>query len=86
MSGNQEPKEVEITAQAYEQGVDALNDLVLEAMREAHAKSVEVRAGGAGDGDGCKSLGRQAARRSPAGRPWNSMLAQRRCVLWSWLL
>ncbi|PSC76287.1 Nucleoid-associated chloroplastic [Micractinium conductrix] len=41
MSGNQEPRSVEITQEAYEQGVDKLNQLVAEAMRDAHGKSVE---------------------------------------------
>ncbi|KAL4448896.1 hypothetical protein ABPG77_007613 [Micractinium sp. CCAP 211/92] len=41
MSGNQEPRSVDITQEAYDQGVDRLNELVGEAMRDAHAKSVE---------------------------------------------
>ncbi|KAL3162877.1 hypothetical protein ABBQ32_009327 [Trebouxia sp. C0010 RCD-2024] len=41
MSGNQEPKSVEITETAMEQGSDKLSDLVTEAMRDAHSKSVE---------------------------------------------
>ncbi|PRW32988.1 Nucleoid-associated chloroplastic [Chlorella sorokiniana] len=46
MSGNQEPRGVDITQEAYAQeayaqGVEKLNQLVEEAMREAHAKSVE---------------------------------------------
>ncbi|KAI7835425.1 hypothetical protein COHA_010672 [Chlorella ohadii] len=41
MSGNQEPRGVDITQEAYAQGVDKLNELVAEAMREAHAKSVD---------------------------------------------
>lgn len=41
MSGNQEPRSVEITQEAYDQGVEKLNVLVAEAMRDAHGKSVE---------------------------------------------
>ncbi|KAL0041610.1 hypothetical protein WJX79_009356 [Trebouxia sp. C0005] len=41
MSGNQEPKSVEITETAIEQGSDKLSALVTEAMRDAHSKSVE---------------------------------------------
>eukprot|EP00887_Chlorella_sp_A99_P007246 scaffold2.g7246.t1 len=41
MSGNQEPKSIEITEAAYSQGAERLNQLVTEAMRDAHAKSVE---------------------------------------------
>ncbi|EFN51287.1 hypothetical protein CHLNCDRAFT_28254 [Chlorella variabilis] len=41
MSGNQEPRTVEITQEAYDQGVEKLNQLVAEAMKEAHLKSVD---------------------------------------------
>ncbi len=40
MTGNQEPKSVDITEAAYSQGNEALSRLVTEAMRDAHAKSV----------------------------------------------
>lgn len=40
MSGNQEPKSVDITDAAYDQGAEKLNKLVEEAMKDAHAKSV----------------------------------------------
>jgi DNA-binding YbaB/EbfC family protein len=40
MSGNQEPKSVEITQEAYTQGPERLSVLVTEAMRDAHARSV----------------------------------------------
>jgi nucleoid-associated protein EbfC len=40
MSGNQEPKSVDITQEAYDQGVEKLGQLVEEAMKDAHAKSV----------------------------------------------
>lgn len=40
MSGNQEPKSVEITDEAYSQGAARLGELVTEAMKESHAKSV----------------------------------------------
>ena len=43
MSGNQEPRSVDITQEALDQGVERLNQLVVEAMRESHGKSVEVR-------------------------------------------
>ncbi|KAI3430484.1 hypothetical protein D9Q98_005079 [Chlorella vulgaris] len=41
MTGNQEPRSVEITQEAYDQGVEKLNVLVQEAMKEAHGKSVD---------------------------------------------
>jgi DNA-binding YbaB/EbfC family protein len=41
MSGNQEPKSVDITEAAYELGNEKLSALVTEAMKDAHAKSVE---------------------------------------------
>ncbi|CAL5219953.1 g1885 [Coccomyxa viridis] len=41
MSGNQEPKSVDITTAAYEgNDAEALSGLVTEAMRDAHTKSV----------------------------------------------
>lgn len=40
MSGNQEPRSIDITAEAYAQGQEKLNQLVLEAMKDSHAKSV----------------------------------------------
>jgi DNA-binding YbaB/EbfC family protein len=42
MSGNQEPKGVDITEEAYKMGNDKLNALVTEAMKDAHAKSVSL--------------------------------------------
>jgi nucleoid-associated protein EbfC len=41
MSGNQEPKDVDITEEAYKMGNEKLNTLVLEAMKDAHSRSVE---------------------------------------------
>ena len=79
---------MEITQQAYEQGVDALNDLVIEAMREAHAKSVEVGlgAGGAG-GVGERQAGAEG--RQPGGEPGppgctTQPCRRARCVLRMW--
>lgn len=40
MSGNQEPKSVDITQAAYDQGLERLNVLIAEAMKDAHSKSV----------------------------------------------
>lgn len=40
MTGNQEPKSVDITEAAYSQGNEKLSALVTEAMKDAHAKSV----------------------------------------------
>ena len=40
MSGNQEPKSVDITEEAYSQGQEKLSALVTEAMKDSHAKSV----------------------------------------------
>ena len=42
MSGNQEPKSCDITEEAYKLGNEKLNALVTEAMKDAHAKSVEA--------------------------------------------
>ena len=41
MSGSQEPRGVDITEEAYSQGAEKLSELVLEATRDAHGKSVE---------------------------------------------
>jgi DNA-binding YbaB/EbfC family protein len=41
MTGAQEPRSVDITEEAYAQGADALARLVTEAMKDAHAKSVD---------------------------------------------
>eukprot|EP00798_Chlamydomonas_sp_ICE-L_P025848 gene25848-11520_t len=40
MTGNQEPKSVDITQDAMDGGVDELNRRVLMAMKESHGKSV----------------------------------------------
>lgn len=42
MSGNQEPKSVDITEEGYSQGQEVLSRLVTEAMQDAHSKSVQV--------------------------------------------
>ncbi len=39
VSGNQEPKRVEISSQALEEGADVLSDLVTAAMKDAYIKS-----------------------------------------------
>lgn len=41
MSGAQEPCSVDITEEAASQGAERLSELVLEAAKDAHAKSVE---------------------------------------------
>jgi nucleoid-associated protein EbfC len=41
MSGQQEPKNIDITQAAYDQGAEKLEKLVGEAMKDAHAKSVD---------------------------------------------
>ena len=41
MTGAQEPRSVDITEEAYVQGAEALSGLVTEAMKDAHAKSVD---------------------------------------------
>ena len=41
MSGSQEPRSVDITEEAYAQGAEKLASLVEEAMKDAHAKSVD---------------------------------------------
>eukprot|EP01024_Parvocaulis_polyphysoides_P012963 TRINITY_DN14930_c0_g5_i1.p1 TRINITY_DN14930_c0_g5~~TRINITY_DN14930_c0_g5_i1.p1 ORF type:complete len:184 (-),score=26.46 TRINITY_DN14930_c0_g5_i1:145-627(-) len=40
VTGNQEPKVVELTQEAYDTGIDELSSRVTEAMKEAHSKSV----------------------------------------------
>ena len=44
MSGNQEPRSTDITEDAYARGAEELSMLVTEAMKDAHSKSVNVRA------------------------------------------
>ena len=41
MSGNQEPRRVEIAPDALSQGAEALSAMVTEAMQEAYTKSTE---------------------------------------------
>ena len=41
MSGNQEPRRVEISPDALSQGAEALSTMVTEAMQEAYTKSTE---------------------------------------------
>jgi hypothetical protein len=42
MSGNQEPMDVVIEAEAVSEGAEVLSDLVLTAMRDAYAKSTST--------------------------------------------
>jgi len=42
MSGNQEPIRAEITQEAVDKGLDALSELVAEAMKDAYQKSTEM--------------------------------------------
>ena len=42
MSGNQEPRSTDITEEAYAKGAEELSQLVTEAMKDAHSKSVSV--------------------------------------------
>jgi nucleoid-associated protein EbfC len=42
MSGNQEPLRVEISEQAYNEGLEVLSDLVSAAMKDAYVKSTET--------------------------------------------
>ena len=42
VSGNQEPKRVEIAASALEEGAEVLSDLVVAAMKDAYKKSTET--------------------------------------------
>jgi len=41
MTGAQEPRSVDITEEAHSQGAEKLSELVNEAMKDAHFKSVE---------------------------------------------
>ena len=41
MSGNQEPRRVEISPDALSQGAEALSEMVTEAMQEAYTKSTD---------------------------------------------
>jgi nucleoid-associated protein EbfC len=45
MSGNQEPLRVEISEQAYNEGLEVLSDLVSAAMKDAYVKSTETMRG-----------------------------------------
>jgi DNA-binding YbaB/EbfC family protein len=42
MSGNQEPRSVEISSEVMEKGASAVSALVTEAMKNAYAKSTET--------------------------------------------
>ncbi len=42
MSGNQEPRRVEISPDALDQGADAISEMVTTAMKEAYTKSTEM--------------------------------------------
>ena len=42
LSGNQEPKRVEIAPSALEEGAEVLSDLVAVAMKDAYTKSTET--------------------------------------------
>lgn len=42
LSGNQEPRGVEIAPEALEKGNEALSELVTEAMKDAYRKSTET--------------------------------------------
>ena len=42
LSGNQEPRRVEIAPEAAEQGVEALSEMVTMAMKDAYLKSTET--------------------------------------------
>lgn len=42
VSGNQLPVTVDITEEALAQGAEKLSDMVTEAMKEAHARSVDA--------------------------------------------
>jgi len=41
MSGNQEPRSVDFTDEALEQGPEKLSELTLAAMKDAHSQSVQ---------------------------------------------
>ncbi len=45
MSGNQEPRRVEISPDALEKGAEALSAMVTDAMQEAYTKSTEMMRG-----------------------------------------
>ena len=45
MSGNQEPRRVEISPDALNQGADAVSEMVTTAMKEAYTKSTEMMRG-----------------------------------------
>ncbi|PSO51418.1 MAG: YbaB/EbfC family nucleoid-associated protein [Cyanobacteria bacterium SW_9_44_58] len=42
MSGNQEPRSVEISQEASEKGAEALSELVTEAVKDAYQKSTDT--------------------------------------------
>lgn len=42
ISGNQEPKSVELTQGAMDAGIEVLQGRLVEAMKDAHEKSVQV--------------------------------------------
>ncbi|MGK7891662.1 MAG: YbaB/EbfC family nucleoid-associated protein [Leptolyngbyaceae cyanobacterium] len=42
LSGNQEPRKVEIAPEVMEEGADVLSDLVTAAMKDAYAKSTQT--------------------------------------------
>ncbi|MCM1981409.1 YbaB/EbfC family nucleoid-associated protein [Lyngbya confervoides] len=42
MSGNQEPLRVEITQEAYDEGLEVLSDLVSAAMKDAYVQSTST--------------------------------------------
>ncbi len=45
MSGNQEPRRVEISPDAFSQGAEAVSEMVTAAMKEAYTKSTEMMRG-----------------------------------------
>ena len=45
MSGNQEPKRVEIAPEAMAEGAEIVSDLVFAAMKDAYTKSTDVMRG-----------------------------------------
>ncbi|ERN41176.1 DNA-binding protein, YbaB/EbfC family [Rubidibacter lacunae KORDI 51-2] len=45
LSGNQEPRRVEISPEALERGADALSEMVTAAMQDAYVKSTETMKG-----------------------------------------
>jgi DNA-binding YbaB/EbfC family protein len=42
VSGNQEPKRVEISPEAFQEGAEVVSDLVTAAMKDAYKKSTET--------------------------------------------